>query len=172
MEHFAVRRQLEHLYGIMDETIKTQGEALKHMKGLGRNYPEIRQFMKIPGVGEIGAHVFDGFIQTPDRFPGKRQIWRYARLGVVDRSSDGKLLGYKRLDRSGVSELKDISYRAWMTTLRGDNEVKHYYQKSLQRTCSRVHARLNTQRKILAVMYGVWRKGDEYRAELFSGSSN
>ena len=112
-------------------------------------YPEIKEFKKMPGIGEILLHVFDAFIQTPHRFTNKRQLWRYCRLGIIDHSSDGKPLGYKRLDRSGISELKSLTYQAWMSTLKGDNEVKRFYSKSLQRTFNRVHARLNTQRKTM-----------------------
>lgn len=167
VEHLAIQNQLRRLYTVLDKTEAMQKLALKAIKRLGRSYPEIREFKKIPGIGDVGAHVFDAFIQTPHRFANKRLVWRYSRLGVTDRSSDGKPLGYKRLDRSGVSELKALSYRAWMSAMKGDNEVKRFYLNSLQRTYSRVHARLNTQRKIIAVMYGLWKKGEAYRPELF-----
>ena len=89
-----------------------------------------------------------------------------------ERSSDGKPLGYKRLDRSGVGELKALSYRAWLSAIKGANEVRQFYQQSLQRTHSRVHARLNTQRKIIAVMYGIWKKGQAYRPQQFLDPSH
>jgi transposase len=167
LKHMAVQNQLRRLYAVLDQTEAMQKLALREMKRLGRNYAEIGEFKKVPGIGDIGAHIFDAFIQTPHRFANKRLLWRYSRLGITDRSSDGKPLGYKRLDRSGVSELKALSYRAWMSAMKGDNEVKQFYLNSLRRTYSRVHARLNTQRKILAVMYGMWKKGEAYRAEHF-----
>lgn len=52
---------------------------------------------------------------------------------------------------------------------RRPNEVKAFYEASLQRTFDRRHARLNTQRKILAVMWALWRKEARYQAEKFSG---
>jgi transposase len=170
IKHLSIRNQLDRLYSIMDETESLQKKALKAMISLGRKYPEIKEFKKIPGIGEISAHVFDAFIQTPDRFSNRRKLWRYCRMGVTDRNSDGKPLGYKRLDRSGISEIKAVIYQAWMSALKGDNEVKEFYSNSLQRTRSRVHARLNTQRKILAVMYGLWKKGEAYNPKLFLGS--
>jgi hypothetical protein len=57
-----------------------------------------------------------------------------------------------------------------MAAMKGDNEVKRFYLHSLKRTHNRKHARLNTQRKILAVMYSIWRKRAAYRPELFAGS--
>ena len=170
VRHLNIRNQLDRLYSIMDETESMQHKAKKAMIGLGRKYPEIRQFKKIPGIGDISAHIFDAYIQTPDRFANRKKLWRYCRMAVTDRSSDGKPLGYKRLDRSGISEIKAIMYQAWMSALKSDNEVKEFYLDSLQRTHSRVHARLNTQRKIIAVMYSLWKSGEAYNSQLFLGS--
>lgn len=172
IKHIPIRNQISRLYHLMDQTEAMRKSALKSMKQLGRNYPEIREFEKIPGIGEISAHIFDAFIQTPHRFAHKNRLWKYCRLSITNRSSDGKPLGYQRIDnRTGIGELKALSYRAFMSSLKSDNEVKRFYLSSLKRTYDKKHARLNTQRKILAVMYSIWKKGVPYRAELFSGSA-
>ena len=171
VKHLPVRNQLLRLYYLMDQTEAMRKSALKSMKQLGRKYAEIREFKKIPGIADISAHVFDAFIQTPHRFAKKNRLWKYCRLSVTDRSSDGKPLGFQRIDPSGIGELKALSYRAFMATMKSDNEVKRFYLDSLQRTHSRKHARLNTQRKILSVMYSIWKKGAAYRPELFAGSA-
>ena len=171
VKHRPVREQLRRLYQLADHSQAMKHSAKKSMKDLGRKYPEIREFKKIPGIGCVSAHTFDAYIQTPYRFAKDSRLWRYCRLGVTDRTSDGKPLGYKRLDRSGVGELKSLSYRAFMAAMHGDNEVKRFYLQSLQRTQNRKHARLNTQRKILAVMWTIWKKGDIYRPKLFLAPS-
>jgi transposase len=165
--HRPVRNQLKRLYCLLDNNRMVLKTALAEMKQLGRKYPEIKQFKNIPGIGDIGAHVFDAFIQTPHRFAKKNRVWKYCRLSITDRSSDGKSLGFKRLDKSGIGELKALTYRAYMASMRSDNEVRRFYRQSLQRTLNRKHARLNTQRKILSVMYSIWKKGSAYRPELF-----
>lgn len=171
VKHLPVRNQLLRLYYLMDQTEAMRQSALKSMKQLGRKYDEIRQFVKIPGIADISAHIFDAFIQTPHRFAKKSRLWKYCRLSVTDRSSDGKPLGFQRIDPSGIGELKALSYRAFMTSMKSDNEVKRFYFHSLERTHSQKHARLNTQRKILSVMYSIWKKGADYRSELFAGSA-
>jgi len=159
--------QLKRLYALMDFTADMKQDAKKTMITLGRKYPEIKEFKKMPGISTIGAHTFDAYIQTPHRFARRNRLWKYCRTGVTDRSSDGKPLGFKRLDRAGIGELKAVSYRAFISAMKSDNEVKRFYLQSLQRTHNHKHARLNTQRKILAVMLGIWKKGQPYRAELF-----
>jgi transposase len=169
----SIRTQLEHLYGLLSTTRELQASALKEARRLGGKYPEMQQFMKLPGVGVIGALTFDAYIQTPDRFTRKQHLWRYCKLAVTDRSSDGKPLSHKRLDKAGNGELKAMSYRAFLSALRrkDENEVRQFYDKSLHRTHNQTRARLNTQRKILSVLHGVWRRREVYRPELFVGSA-
>jgi transposase len=168
----AVRHQLERMYVLLDTAVKMQQLALEEARRLGRKYPEIAEFKKIPGVGPIGALVYDAYIQTPDRFAKKSALYRYCQLAVTDRSSDNKPLGFKRLDKAGNSELKAMSYRAFNAAMRIKrvNEVHCFFEQSRRVTGSAMHARLNTQRKIISVMHGVWRKGEAYRPELFLGS--
>ena len=171
VKHRPIRHQLKRLCYLMDQTEAMRKSAFKSMKQLGRNYAEIHEFVKIPGIADISAHIFDAFIQTPHRFARKSRLWKYCRLSITDRSSAGKPLGFQRIDQHGVGELKALSYRAFMAAMKGDNEVKRFYLDSLKRTHSRKHARLNTQRKILSAMYSIWKKGVAYQPELFSGSA-
>jgi transposase len=166
-----VRSQLNHLYALMDAIEEITKSAFSEMKRLGRRYPEIREFVKISGIGPVGAHVFDAYIQTPHRFATDSRLSKYCRLGITDRTSDGKPLGYKKLDRSGIGHLKAVSFRAFSSSMKSDNEVKSFYLRSLKRTHDHKHARLNTQRKILCVMLSIWKKGEAYQPELFLGST-
>jgi hypothetical protein len=70
------RAQLQWLYDVLEAARQAKREALRQVVEMGRRYPEIAAFLKIPGVGVVGAHVFDAWVQTPERFAGKRQLWR------------------------------------------------------------------------------------------------
>ncbi len=144
----ARRAMLLHLYTVLDATLAAQEAAFKDMIRLGNKYPEIKQFMKMPGIGPVGAHVFGAFIQTPHRFATKQKLWKYCRLGIVVRSSAGKPQAYKRLNKAGVGELKAVTYRAFHAALRSSrpNDVAHFYEASLQNTNhNTTRARLSTQ---------------------------
>lgn len=73
------------------------------------------------------------------------------------------------MDRQGNPELKALSYWAWRGALqtKNHNEVKRFYRASLRRTQDKTHARLNTQRKIIATMWALWKRGEPYRPERF-----
>ena len=152
------RRMLVRIYAQHDQAILQWKETLEEVERMGKEFWEVREFQAIPGVGPIAAHVFSAIIEEPERFPTKFKLWKYSRLGITDRSSDNKPLGYQRLDRRGNRELKNLSYHAWRTACKsttGPNAIKSFYQASKGRTTVR-HARLNTQRKILEAMWQIW----------------
>lgn len=165
------RRMMRRLYGQFDHALVQWKETLQEVERVGAKFWEVREFERIPGVGPIAAHVFSAIIEEPGRFPTKFKLWKYAQLGITDRTSDGKPLGYKRLDRRGNHELKNLSYHAWRTACKsttGPNAVKAFYQQSRLRTGSVRHARLNTQRKILEAMWLIWLRRRSFDPEKFN----
>jgi transposase len=165
VESLAARQAIDQLYALLDATTATQREALTLLRCHARQYPEIGRFQAVPGVGLIRAARVSAYIHTPHRFSSKRKLWRYCRLGITDRSSDGKQRGPQRLDRTGHGKLKDLSRKALIAALhtRSDNAFKRAYQQTLERTHKAIHARLTTQRKILAGLRAMWKGGSEYQ---------
>lgn len=163
-----LRRMFEQLFAALDHRLAQMETARQLMLEAARQFPEIRLLQTAPGVGEIGACRFVAYIQNPRRFSNKRKLWRYCRLGVTHRSSDGKPLSHPRLDRNGCGALKDVSRKAFEAALRRaeDNSFKRAFEQSLARTHDKVHARLSTQRKIVACLRAMWLSNEPYRADL------
>ena len=113
---------------------------------------------------DLSAH------QSFFRIGTKQRLWRYCRLGVVERNSAGKPLAYTRLDRSGRGPLKAVSHPCYISALRTKepNEVSRFYEASLRRTGNPLHAQLNTQRKVLVVLWTIWKNNVSYQPNLFS----
>lgn len=165
-----IHKQIETLFTLLDETVEAQADARRQLLRLGGEYEEITEFQKMPGIGPILAHLFSAIVQTPHRFATIQKLWRWGGLGITNRSSNGKLLGYEKLDPNGRSEIKDISYRVWKAgarQARTTNEVKRFYEASLANSNTPTNARLNTQRKILKVLWTIWRKQVCYNPDLF-----
>lgn len=163
------RRMMLRIYAQHDHAIAQWKETLQEIERVGKEFWEVEQFQRIPGVGPIAAHVFSAIIEVPERFATKFKLWKYSQLGITDRTSDGKPLGYQRLDRRGNRELKNLSYHAWRTACKsttGPNAIKSFYQASKARTTVR-HARLNTQRKILEAMWNMWRRRQPFDPSKF-----
>lgn len=168
LPHDDLRAQLELLYTSMEQAVQTQRDARKLLVRLGKPFPEVELLRTAPGLGVVGAHLFAAYIADPARFDSPGGLIRYCRLGIRDRSSDDKPLGFEQIDRTGHGVLKAISYRAWLQSMKRQRGAVHrFFLWSKQHTGSATHARLNTQRKLLRAWWTLWREGKEWDDEKF-----
>src|SRR6266496_5275821 len=161
-----LRTAITPLYTVLDQSVAAQAEARLLMLRAAQAFPEIKLFRTAPGVGPIGACRFSAYIHTPSRFSSKRKLWKYSRLSISHRSSNGKPLRRPKLDYSnGCGRLKDVSRKAFDAAQRSraDNGFKRTYQRALETTPDKTHARLTVQRKILSTMRAVWISKTPYR---------
>jgi transposase len=164
------RHGIELLYDLFDTALGAWRKQLREVRRLGAAFPEIQLFQEVPGVGEVGAAVFCAIIEDPHRFQTASQLHRYSALGITSRSSDGKPLGYERLERRGQRELKNLSFHAWRTGIRAGSQcdvVRRFYLASKLRTGTARHGRLNTQRKILTTLWLMWKNHSHFQPERF-----
>jgi len=137
-------------------------QQLGRLKQTGKDFWEIGEFLRIPGVGPVGSHTFSGYIQTPHRFRRGGQLVKFCKLAVRKFTSDGKTVRSERLSKAGHGPLKNLAHIAWKSSMGSDNEVSRYYQDCLEQSGNEVHARLTTQRKILITMWALWKNGESY----------
>jgi transposase len=161
------RIAIEQDYELLDYLEGAKKAARSSVVAASGRFPVIALLKEIPGVGPILAARFVAYVADPHRF-NKRTLASYSCLGIVKRSSDGSPLGREHLSKAGNSALKDLSRTAFERAMatRSPNGIKEFYAGSLTRTGDKTKARLNTQRKILALMLAIWRDKTEYRDEL------
>lgn len=163
-----VRTAISQLYSVLDQSVAAQVEAKRLMLRAAQAFPEIKLLRTAPGVGPIGACRFSAYIHTPQRFSSKRKLWKYCRLSISHRSSNGKPLRRPRLDRFGCGRLKDVSRKAFDVAIRSraDNGFKRAYLRALEATHDETHARLSVQRKIVSTLRAMWLTKMPYCDEL------
>jgi transposase len=163
-----LRTAIKQLYEVLDQSVAAQAQARLLMLRAAQAFREIKLLRTVPGVGPIGACRFSAYIHTPNRFSSKRKLWKYCRLSVSHRSSNGKPLRRPRLDRSGCGRLKDVSRKAFEVAVRSrqDNAFKRAYQRALETTHDATHARLTVQRKIVSTLRAMWLNQSPYCDEL------
>lgn len=153
-----IKQMIVQSFALLNQMLVLLDKAKQMMIEYSRRFPEVELLQSAPGVGVITACRFVAYVQTPQRFSNKHKLWRYARLGITRRESNGKRLTHPRLDSSGVGSLKDVSRKVFEAARRTkqDNSFQRFYRESLEKTKNQVHARLSTQRKILAALRAMW----------------
>lgn len=158
---------LEGLWRQLEQSERTEAEILKAAKALSKNYPEVKWFEELPGVGFISAATVSAILETPHRFADKRKVWMYAGLGLMKRASGGKLYSEKLTtdyNRLLKYTMKQIAVNIPQTE---DNPFRRkYLDMTLIHGIAPNLAKLTIARSILATMWTMWKKGEKYNPEM------
>jgi transposase len=158
---------LDGLWRQLKQSEQTEKELLKAARAQAKQYPEIKHFEAIPGIGFISAATISAILETPYRFADKRKVWMYAGLGIMTRSSGGKTYSeklstdYNRLLKYTLKQAAEVAIRA------EDNPFRRkYLDMTLLHTIAPHLAKLTIARDMLATMWAMWRKGEKYNPEI------
>jgi transposase len=158
---------LDGLWRQLEQSEQTEKELLAAARAQAKNYPEIKHFQALPGIGFIHAATISAMLETPHRFAGKKKVWMYAGLGIMRRSSAGKVYSkklstdYNRLLKCSIKQAAESAIRV------EDNPFQRkYLDMTLLHGIAPHRARLTIARDLLATMWAMWRKGEKYNPEI------
>lgn len=148
-------------------------ESEKTMVKEARRHPEAKLLATVPGLGPIRVAHLMSIIVSPHRFRTRAQLWQYAGLGVVMRSSSDWVQGNdgtwrkdlvqqtRGLTRRHNHELKSI-FKGAATTVIGqansDCPLHRHYDSMLHNKTKPNLAKLTLARQIAAVTLAIWKK--------------
>ncbi len=158
---------LEGLWRQLEQSEQTEKELLTAARAQAKHYPEIKHFEALPGIGFISAATISAILETPHRFADKRKVWMYAGLGIMTRSSGGKIYSeklstdYNRLLKYTLKQAAEVAIQA------KDNRFRRkYLDMTLLHGIAPHRAKLTIARDMLATMWAMWRKGEKYNPEI------
>ena len=124
-----------------------------------------RRFTEVPSVGWIRAATFFAYVDTPFRFKRKQALWRYMGIGLKRRGS-GEGPRLVRVSRDANRVLKNVILVAAMSAIAsGKSPFAEQHGRWLRDGMSLRNARRNVARSLATVMWGMWKRGDDYRPE-------
>jgi transposase len=173
----AARRRAERLYAELDAVLVLRKEARQEMVVEGRRHPAYHLLCGIPQLGPVRVALLLALLKTPHRFRTKRQLWTYAGLSLVTRSSadeewrNGELQRSRRpalvlgLNRNCNHAVKAVFKGAAIGALRKDGPWKEFYTRRTGQGMRPSLAIVTLARKIAAVTLTVWKKGEPFDVE-------
>ncbi len=163
--HKVVRADLELLWQGYHHAVTQVTKIRRNLLTSARKNKVIRRFTQVPGVRWIRAATFFAYVDTPFRFKRKQALWRYMGIGLERRGSgEGPML--VRVSRCANRVLKNVILGAALSAIAsGKNPFAEQHRGWLKDGISPRNARRNVARSLAAVMWGMWKTGDDYRPE-------
>jgi transposase len=164
----ALRERLSILWRGWD-VVRAQARLAKaQLARRARAYPVIAAWQDVPGLGLIRAATLYAYLDTPWRFGSEKKLYKYCGLGLKrttsgtdskGRPKEGRLCLYRHANH----RLKDALLGAAISAVSwNDNPFRQHYRKSLKEGMTESNARHAVGRKILKVLWGMWKNNSRY----------
>jgi transposase len=168
------RCRAEALYAELDVLRQLRPPAKAAMITEARRDPAWPVLRTIPFLGPVRVALLLATMQTPWRFRTKRNLWAYAGLAVVTRSSSdyvlvaGQPVRRRRapltrgLNRNHNRVLKDVFKGAATAASARLGPLQAWYQERIAQGMRPELARVTLTRKLAAITLRLWKTGERY----------
>ena len=170
----AVCFRAQMLYAQLDVLRELRPKAKAAMIAEARRDPAWKVLLSIPFFGPVRVSLLLATMQTPWRFRTKRNLWAYAGLAVVTRSSsdfqllEGRPVRRRRapmtrgLNRNHNRILKNVFKGAATAASARPGALQDFYLAMVSRGMKEELARVTLTRKLAAITLRLWKKGERY----------
>ncbi len=137
--------------------------ARQQLARRARAFRIIAEWSALPGMGPIRSTTLFAYLDTPWRFQKKTQLWKYCGVGLQRRTSGQDRYGRDRPARLSLAwavnkQLKNVMMGAALSAIYSrDNVFRRYYERRLADGAVAKNARHTVARKMLTVMWGMWK---------------
>jgi transposase len=168
------RFHAEMLYAQLDVLRELRPRAKTAMIAEARKDPAYKVLRSIPFLGPVRVALLLSVMQTPWRFPTKKNLWAYSGLAVVTfTTAEYKLIEGRPVRRTrapltrGLNqnhnrELKDLFKGAASAAKARPGALQDFYLRLLARGLDEALATVTLARKMAAVTLRLWKRGERY----------
>ena len=168
------RFRAEALYAVLVVLRALRPKAKAMMVAEARRDPAWAVLQTIPFMGPVRVALLLATMQTPWRFRTKRNLWAYAGLAVVTKSSAdytivaGQPVRRRRppmtrgLNHNHNRVLKDVFKSAATAATARPGPLQDFYHGMIARGMREELARLTLTRKLAAITLRLWKKGERF----------
>ena len=169
-----VRRRAEFYYQQLDFLRPLRKEVRGELLLEAKKHEAWKLLCGIPFIGPIRAALLIALLQTPHRFCTKRQLWTYSGFGIETYSSaehrcvQGELKRAKKpvsirgLNRNHNHDVKNLFKGAATVAAAKDGPFREFYDRLVAKGIRPEIARLTLARKIAAITWTLWKKGEHF----------
>jgi transposase len=177
LPHRSIQERAKVYYEQLDGVRQLRQKVRQQLLAEWKKQSAYRPLKSIPQMGPIGTVLLIAFVQIPERFRGKRQLWAYCGFALETHSSgdhrwvDGKRERSKKaaqvrgLNSNHHQVLKWIFKSAATRACAKAGPFQDFYNRLLQQGARPEMARLTVARKMAAIALVLWKKGESFDAQ-------
>jgi transposase len=160
------QRVRAHVQFLHDEFTLTEREIKAHL----RAHPPLKaiwqRLQTIPGIGWLTAARLLAHIGQIDRFEKVGALVSLAGLAIKEHRSGSSVRGQAQIDRHGRKDLRQTMYMSALVAKRVSHQM-HAWAAGLQAAGKpKKVIVVAVMRKLLHIVYGVWKNGQDYQPAL------
>lgn len=160
----ASKRHLARL-GLINAQIKAIEEEMEALVSRTRTLKNrIGYLESIPGISFISAATVIGETLGFESISSAKQLTSFAGYDVILRES-GNFKGKTRISKKGNSHIRAVLHMPSMTCVRCNPTLKQFYRRLKPQKAKPIVALVAVQRKLLILMYTLWKNEAYYDAE-------
>lgn len=125
----------------------------------------------IPGIGPVSAATLVAHIGDIRRFPSPEKLVAYVGLDCRVRQSGTSVKGRGTISKRGNHRLRAVLFQAAFCARQHNPEFKRYFEKKIGEGKHYLSALTAIERKLLHLVYAVWKRGTPFEQRDDSGET-
>jgi transposase len=150
---------------IDDSIKKIKLEIEKLINGNPDLKEKVEKVLTIKGIGILTVATIIAETLGFEHFNNSKQLISYAGYDIVQRESGTSIKGKTRISKKGNRYIRNALYFPGMVATRFNPEMKKNYLRIIQKKPSKMIGQVAIQRKLLILIYTLWKNNDIYRPE-------
>jgi len=161
-----VKKRLQMLIGTVEQQIVEVKEEIETMlRGDEKIWSKTEKILPIKGLGVYSLAVIIAETNGFELFENERQLCSYAGYDVIENQS-GKRTGKTRISKKGNSHIRRILHMPALNMIKYKNtKFVALYERIMSRHTKKMVAYVAIQRKLLALIYALWKKNESYKPD-------
>jgi len=159
-------RQQKEIMEVIDKKIKETEKLILNLVNNDTELSEkVQKITKISGVGILTVATVIAETNAFNLIKNQRQLVSYAGYDVIENQS-GKHVGKTKISKKGNSHIRRILYMPALSVVSNNEPIfRNLYERVYERTKIKMKGYVAVQRKLLVLIYILWKNNEEYKRE-------
>jgi transposase len=164
--------QLRVLWIGFDTVVKQVEMSRKQLAKHTKTYDIIKYWSEVPGVALIRSSTILAYLDTPWRFKTEKKLWKYCGVGLQRKGSGTDKFGRPKIGKLKLAwavnrRLKNAIIGATMSAINQRHNIFAYeYERMIRNGLTSSNARHAVARKMLSVMWAMWKTNSRFDESL------